>query len=275
MAERIKVAINGVMGRMGMQVARLLYQDDSFIVVGGIERKNHPSIGVDIGTLINGKRSEVKVKATPEEIKPEPACIIDFSTPASTLAVLDYAKKKSIPMIIGTTGFSKEELTTIEQSARNIAIVLSPNMSVLVNLVFKIVELVAKTVGDNFDAEIVEVHHKNKMDAPSGTAIKLADIIAHAYNKSLNDIVRYERYGQIGIRPKGEIGVQSLRGGDVVGEHTVMFIGAGERLEITHRAMSRENFANGALIAAKWVVNQSPGMYSMADVLGLTHLGRE
>ncbi len=270
MPDQVFVAVNGIMGRMGLQIARLLYQDPSFTIAGGIERKNHPSIGVDIGTLLQGKNSEVKVTDDPEMIKTKLDCIIDFTTPASTLAVLEYARKKKVAMVIGTTGFSKEETETINQAGKEIPIVISPNMSVLVNLVFKLVELAAHVVGDGYDAEIVEAHHKNKIDAPSGTAIKLADIIAHAYNKRLTDTARYERHGQIGVRPRGEIGIQTLRGGDIVGEHTVMFIGTGERLEITHRATSRENFANGALLAAQWAAHKQPGIYSMSDVLGLT-----
>jgi 4-hydroxy-tetrahydrodipicolinate reductase len=270
MAEQFRVSVNGIMGRMGMQIARMLSNDDSFDIIGGIERKDHPSLGVDIGMLIQGKNSGVRVTDNPESITAKPDCIIDFSTPASTLAILGYARKKKVSMVIGTTGFSKTGIETINQAGKDVAIVISPNMSVLVNLIFKLVELAANVVGDGFDAEIVEAHHKNKIDAPSGTAIKLADIIAHAYNKPLSDTARYERHGQIGVRPRGEIGIQTLRGGDIVGEHTVMFIGTGERLEITHRATSRENFAQGALLAAKWVVRKQPGVYSMSDVLGLT-----
>ncbi|MGB9736019.1 MAG: 4-hydroxy-tetrahydrodipicolinate reductase [bacterium] len=269
MADQVRVVVNGVMGRMGMQIARLLYQDPTFVVVGGIERKNHPSVGVDIGTFVKGEKSNIKVLDEPEDMQTRPDCIIDFSTPASTIGIINYAKREHVSMVIGTTGFSKNEMEAINQCGGDIPIVISPNMSVLVNVVFKVVELVAKTIGDSFDAEVLEIHHRNKMDAPSGTAIKLAEIISRAYDKPFNDSVRYERHGQIGIRPRGEIGVQSLRGGDVVGEHTVMFVGAGERIEITHRATSRENFAHGALLAAKWVVKQKPGIYSMADVLGL------
>lgn len=269
MADQIRIAVNGIMGRMGVQITRLLYQDPIFLMVGGIERKHHPSIGVDIGTFIMGKKSNVRITDNPYDIKVKPECIIDFSTTSSTLSILDFAKKEHIPMVIGTTGFSQVEIDTIHQSGNVIAIVMSPNMSVLVNVVFKLVELVAKTVSDGYDAEILEIHHRNKLDAPSGTAIKLADIITNAYSRPLNNTIKYERHGQIGVRPKGEIGVQSLRGGDVVGEHTVMFIGTGERIEITHRATSRENFAHGALLAAKWVVKQKPGIYNMSDVLGL------
>lgn len=269
MADPVAVAVNGVMGRMGLQIARLLSQNPSFRIVGGIERKGHSSVGVDIGLLIQGKNSGVMVTDDPSRITERVDCIIDFSTPASTLAILEYARKKKISLVIGTTGISKEDTEVIRQAGKETAIVQSPNMSVLVNLLFKLVELAAETAGDSFDAEIVEVHHKNKIDAPSGTALKLADIIARACNRQLSDTARYERHGQIGTRPRGEIGIQALRGGDIVGEHTVMFIGTGERLEITHRATSRENFAQGALLAAQWIAGKTPGVYTMGDVLGL------
>lgn len=269
MAEPIAIAVNGAMGRMGMQILRLLYNDRSFNVTSGIENKNHPSIGVDLGTLILGKKSGIEITDNPENITGKTDCIIDFSKPVSTLSILAYARQRHITMVIGTTGFSQTELEDINRASSEIAVVMAPNMGVLMNLTFKLVELTAKVLGDSYDAEIVEAHHKNKVDAPSGTALKLADTIANAYGKPLKEIARYDRHGTIGARPKGEIGIQTLRGGDIVGEHTVMFIGTGERLEITHRATSRENFAQGALLAAKWVVGKPPGMYNMIDVLGL------
>ncbi len=269
-AQPVSVAVSGIMGRMGQQIARLLFQDQSFVIAGGIERKNHPSLGMDIGMLIRGTNSGARVTDDPGSIPPPVDCIIDFSAPSSTLALLEFARKQKISMVIGTTGFSQEEIEQIRKAGKEIAIVHSPNMSILVNLLFKLVGFTAGVIGDGFDAEIVEVHHKNKVDAPSGTALKLAEAIAGAYNKPLAGAARYERHGQIGARPRGEIGIQALRGGDIVGEHTVMFIGTGERLEITHRATSRENFAQGALLAARWIAGKQPGMFSMADVLGLT-----
>ncbi len=173
-------------------------------------------------------------------------------------------------MVIGTTGFSAQELEEIDRAAKEIPIIMAPNMSVLVNLLFKLIGITAKVLDDGYDVEIVEAHHRNKVDAPSGTALRLAEIVAQARGKALDDIMRHDRHGKVGVRPRGEIGVQVVRGGDIVGEHTVMFIGAGERLEITHRATSRENFAQGALLAAKWAVGKAPGLYTMIDVLGLS-----
>ncbi|MCL4558105.1 MAG: 4-hydroxy-tetrahydrodipicolinate reductase [Deltaproteobacteria bacterium] len=271
MTEPIAVAVNGAMGRMGMQISKLLLEDPSCSIVAVVEKKGHPSVGVDIGTVVSSRKSGVLVSDDFNDIKGRVDCIIDFSAPASTLSVLRYAQDRHISMVIGTTGFSaKTEMEAIHRAGSETAIVMAPNMSVLMNVVFKLVELSARALGGSYDAEIVEAHHRNKVDAPSGTALKLADIIAHAYGRPLEEIARYERHGAVGARRSGEIGIQSLRGGDVVGEHTVMFIGAGERLEITHRATSRENFAQGAVLAAKWAAGKQPGLYSMAEVLGLT-----
>lgn len=269
MAEPIAVAVNGVMGRMGTQVLRLLGNDPDFRVVGGLERKGHPSAGLDLGIITSGKKSGVTVVDDPAVLAAPVGCIIDFSSPSSTLHLLDSAVRKHICMVIGTTGFSPAELERVQQAGNSTAVVMAPNMSVLVNLMYKLLEMTARALGDDYDTEIIEAHHRNKVDAPSGTAMKMAEIIAQAYHKPLQDIARYERHGSIGPRPKGEIGIQTVRGGDITGEHTVMFIGTGERLEITHCATSRENFAMGALIAAKWVSGKPPGVYNMIDVLGL------
>ncbi len=269
MGNPIAVAVNGVMGRMGTHVLRLLFSDQDFNIIGGIEKKGHTSTGLDLGVITSGKKSGLSIVDDPANIAGKIDCIIDFSLPASTLSILEFAIRKGVRMVIGTTGFPQSDVERIKQAGNEIAIVMAPNMSVLVNLAYKLVETAAKALGDNYDTEIVESHHKNKVDAPSGTTMKMAEIIAQAYNKPLKDIARYERHGSIGPRPKGEIGIQTVRGGDIVGEHTVMFIGTGERLEIIHRATNRENFAMGALIAAKWVVGKQPGMYNMIDVLGL------
>ncbi len=269
MAETTAIAINGAMGRMGMQIAKLLLEDPSCSIAAVVERKGHPSVGTDFGTLTSGRKSGISVSDDFGGIAGKIDCIIDFSAPVSTLSVLRYARGSHIPMIIGTTGFSKLELETIDRAGGEIAIVVAPNMSVLMNIVFKIVGLSAQVLGSGYDAEIVELHHRNKVDAPSGTALMLADIIARAYKRPLEELARYDRHGAVGARHSGEIGIQALRGGDIVGEHTVMFIGSGERLEITHRTTSRENFAQGAVLAAKWVTGKTPGIYTMSDVLGL------
>ncbi len=195
--------------------------------------------------------------------------VIDFTSPTATLAILKEAVSQKKPMVIGTTGFTTEETKKITVASKKIPIVLSPNMSVGVNVVFKLLTDATAALGDAFDAEIVEMHHRQKKDAPSGTALRMGEAIAQVRGTTLTDVGRFERSGVIGARPTGEIGIQSLRGGDVVGEHTVIFAGPGERIEITHRAHSRQNFARGALLAARWVVHQPPGLYNMMDVLNL------
>jgi 4-hydroxy-tetrahydrodipicolinate reductase len=178
--------------------------------------------------------------------------------------------KKDKPLVIGTTGFSPAELAQIRKAATRIPCVLSPNMSVGVNVMFKIVTEAARLLGQDYDMEIIEAHHRFKKDAPSGTALHLAEILAQATQQRLEDVATYSRKGQVGERKKSEIGIQAIRAGDIVGEHTVVFGGMGERLEIAHRAHNRDNFARGAIIAAKWVVHQPPGLYEMAHVLGLS-----
>ncbi|MCL4478424.1 MAG: 4-hydroxy-tetrahydrodipicolinate reductase [Deltaproteobacteria bacterium] len=269
MNKPISVAVNGAMGRMGMQVLKLLFNDTSFDVAGGIERKGHPSLLSQDNNTMEAK-STSNIVDDPGKINSSIDCFIDFSSPESTMKLIEYAKIKSIATVIGTTGFSQSEMETIHKTANIIPVLLSPNMSVLVNLAFKLVELSAKTLDDAYDAEIFELHHRNKVDAPSGTAIKFGELIAWARDKSFKDTARYARSGNTGARQKGEIGIQTLRGGDVAGEHTVMFIGTGERLEITHRSSSRENLAQGAVRAAKWIVGRPPALYNMFDVLGFS-----
>jgi len=171
--------------------------------------------------------------------------------------------------VIGSTGFTKEQLAEVSKYVQKVPCVLSPNMSIGVNLCFKVLAEIAKTIGDDYDMEIVEAHHRMKKDAPSGTAVKMAQVIAQAVNRNLEEVGVYARKGMIGERTKKEIGIQTLRAGDIVGEHTVMFAGKGERIEVTHRAHSRDTFAAGAVRAAKWVVGKKPGLYDMQDVLGL------
>src|SRR5262249_14438283 len=172
-------------------------------------------------------------------------------------------------MVIGTTGFSTSELDEVRTLARQVPCVCSPNMSVGVNLIYKVIAEMAKTLGDEYDIEVIEAHHRLKKDAPSGTALKIAEILARAVNRDLNHVGVYARKGMIGERKKGEIGIQTIRAGDIVGDHTILFGGVGERIEVTHRASSRDTFARGALRAARWVVKQPPGLYDMMDVLGL------
>ena len=265
----LTVVITGVAGRMGnalVWAARLAGAQ----VVAGVERKGCIAIGRDVGEVAGtGVLGGDVFQDLEKALEFHPDVVIDFTSPEAALEHAATCAKAKVPMVIGTTGLSPEQTDALRGFAKEIPIVWAPNMSVGVNVVIAMAAQLAKTLGEGWDVEIVETHHRLKKDAPSGTAIKLADEIAHALARSKDDI-RTARVGQIGERPKSEIGVQSLRGGDVVGEHTVFFFGDGERVELTHRATSREQFARGAMRAAAWVNGQPPGFYDMRDVLGFS-----
>jgi 4-hydroxy-tetrahydrodipicolinate reductase len=265
----IKVAIAGIAGRMGRSIASLLSGEEDIKIVGATERQGHTVVGKDIGVVLGSGELNVFVSDRIEEAASSADVIVDFTTPASTLTNARYASRSGKAMVIGTTGFSDEEIKEIEELAKNFACVISPNMSVGVNVMFDIVGRVARLLGEDFDVEILEIHHRHKVDSPSGTALKLGQVLAEALGREFRDVVRLQRSGNIGRRGKEEIGIQSIRGGDVIGEHTVLFLGSGERIEITHKASSRENFSRGAIRALRWVVGKPPGIYSMKDVLGL------
>jgi len=259
----IKVAVTGGKGRMGSLIANLVLQDKDFKLVGVTEKKTTEVIGKEFSV-------GVKFYSSIKEIPEKPDVVIDFTLPEATLALLEEAKELKTALVIGTTGFSEEEKKKIEETASEIPIVFSPNMSLGVNLLFKLVAQVTRALKDKgYDVEIFEIHHRFKKDAPSGTAIRLAEIVAENLGKDLSEVAVYGRKGIVGERKPDEVGVLSARMGDVVGDHTVFFATLGERLELTHRATSRETFARGALVAAKWVVGKGAGLYTMFDVLGI------
>jgi len=264
----MKAIVTGAAGRMGGRILCLL-AEQGHAVVGALERKGHPSLGKDPGEVAGFGRSGVLISDELAPLLGQAEVVIDFTIPDFTLQAAHCAAKKKIPMVIGTTGLSPSEVQELRSIASEIAIVFSPNMSIGVNVMFKAVSDLGKVLGEEYDIEVVEMHHRMKKDAPSGTALRLAEILAQARGGDLEEVGKFSRRGNIGERKKGEIGVQSLRGGDVVGEHTVIFAGPGERLELTHRAHSRDNFARGAVLAAAWVVHQRPGFYTMQNVLGL------
>ena len=264
----IKVAVVGVCGRMGMSIASLAGMDEDIELVGATEVPGHVSIGRDLGDLVEGAGPGVSVSDSIEVAARAADVIIDFTVPEATLAHAEYSVRNEKSMVIGTTGFTSEQREKLLRLLNRIPCVLSPNMSVGVNVLFEISRQVASHLGESYDAEIFETHHRGKADSPSGTAIALAEAVAAGLGSELKDVARYERHGRIGARKRGEIGIQTLRGGDVVGDHTVMFLGDGERVELTHKATSRENFSSGALRAAKWIPGKSPGVYAMRDVLG-------
>lgn len=256
-----KIIVSGASGRMGTRILELAKNQPSFEIVGGLESAQHPAIGkkiLDHSVLLESEIEKYQGKAQ---------VLIDFTAPKATLTYLHSIQHwKGISAVIGTTGFSKIEIETLHQIAKNIPIVMSPNMSVGVNLLFDLVHLVAQKIPD-YDIEIIEAHHNQKKDAPSGTALGLAKEITEALHRSLENDLQHGRKGEVGARTKKEIGMHAIRAGDIVGDHTVIFATQGERIELTHRASSRDAFASGALRAAQWIVQQKPGFYSMKDVL--------
>ncbi len=265
----MKLIISGSAGRMGRAILENLYQEDDLELGVALEKKEHPKIKQDVGKLIGIGTWGIPITSF---LKKSLLCgdvIIDFTYPQGTLKMVQEAEAKGKAIVIGTTGFTGPELKQIETAAKKIPIVLSPNMSVGVNVLFKLIAEAGKALGPSYDAEIMEIHHRQKKDAPSGTAIRMGEVLASSRGTSLQQVGRFARQGNIGAREPGEIGLQSLRGGDVVGEHTMTFAGPGERIELTHRAHNRNNFARGALMAARWVAEQKPGLYDMMDVLDL------
>lgn len=270
----MKLVVSGAAGRMGRAILDRLYEDSDLELAAALEKKGHPSVGKDAGLLIGVGKWGIPVSDHLKKGVQAGDVIIDFTFPGSTLPLLEEAEAKQKPMVIGTTGFNREEEKRLEKASQKIPIVLSPNMSVGVNVMFKLLSDAARALGEAYDIEILEIHHRQKKDAPSGTALRIGELLAAARGASLSQVGRFSRKGTIGARPTGEIGIQSLRGGDVVGEHTVTFAGPGERIEVTHRAHSRNNFARGALVAAQWVADQKPALYDMMDVLGLKNGSR-
>ncbi len=265
----IKAIVTGAAGRMGCSIIRAIHQTDGIEVVGAVERDGHPLFGRDAGEVAGLGPMKVRIVYGLENILERADVVIDFTTPQATIANMEKVSTAGKAWVIGSTGFTKEEEDNLRRLTGKFPCVFSPNMSVGVNILFKIIQDVAKVLGDDYDVEIIEAHHRHKKDAPSGTAMKMAQVVANSLGRDLSVVGKFSRHGITGERDRKEIGVQSIRAGDIVGDHTVMFCGTGERIEITHRAQSRDNFAIGAVRAAMWVVKQKPGMYDMMDVLGL------
>jgi len=264
---KARVVICGAAGRMGRMLVRLVADHERAEVVAAVEAAGHPAVGRDVGEVAAIGPLGVRVGA---QYEPAPDTVtLDFTTPAATLAHLEKAAAAAAAMVIGTTGFTPEQRRTLERLAPSTRVVFSPNMSLGVNLLMKLARTAAAILDSSFDIEIVEMHHRRKVDAPSGTALELGRQVARARGQDLEESACFGRHGAVGARRDGEIGFAALRGGDVVGDHTVIFAGEGERLELTHRAQSRECLARGALAAALWLIEQPPGLYSMAHVLGL------
>ena len=263
----IKVIVCGGCGKMGSKVAQLIYQDKDMGLIGIIESPSHPDIGKDWGIAVGMGENGIIVKDNLEEIIQNSDQIVEFTSPQVAIQHLKIVSKHKKAMIMGTTGFSPEEIKEINKLAQGTPFLLSPNMSLGVNLLFKLATETAAALSDDYDIEIVEAHHRFKKDAPSGTAKKLAQEIAKAKGVSLDKVAIYGREGMTGERKRGEIGIHSIRGGDIAGEHTVMFTALGERLELTHKAHSRDTFAYGTIQAIKFMKGKPPGFYEMKDVL--------
>ncbi len=254
---------------MGGRIATLCAAAPGIEIAGAVEAPGHPLVGADIGEALALGRTGVIVTDNLESCIDGGDVVIDFTHHDAAVKNAKTASAHGRAVVIGTTGLTSDETAEVARIARNARCVMAPNMSVGVNVMFKVLDSVARILGDDYDVEIVEAHHNLKKDAPSGTAVKMAQCIAGALGRELDEVANYGRKGMIGAWPKPEIGIETVRAGDIVGEHTVIFGGMGERLEFIHRAHSRDNFARGAVRAALWIVGQKPGLYDMQDVLGL------
>lgn len=265
----IKIGVAGAAGKMGSRITALSKEYEGLQLAGVFEKNGHKDIGKDIGPIAGIGESGLKLSDSIESIISSVDLIIDFTSVESTKENLKVASRSGKAMVIGTTGLTKDDLKEVYSCIRSIPCVMASNMSLGVNLLLKVLQDVARVLGDDYDVEIVESHHRLKKDAPSGTALKMAQVIADAVERNLEEVAVYARKGLIGARTKKEIGIQTVRAGDIVGEHTVLFGGLGERIEITHKASSRDTFARGALKAALWLGGKPAGLYDMQDVLGL------
>ena len=262
----ISLGIIGAAGRMGRRIGALALEDEDFSVACAIEHSDHPAQGVDFGELIGLGNLGLPISSVWSE---RPEVLIDFTKPKATIEALSAARKDGIPIVIGTTGLSAEQLGTLDEAAKEIPVLHAANMSLGVNLLFHLVGKVASALGESYDIEITETHHRFKKDAPSGTAMELARQICKATGKDITKCLTHGRDGPEAARQPGNIGMHARRQGDVIGEHTVAFGTLGETIELSHKAHSRDIFARGALKAAAWLAGKKPGLYSMLDVLDL------
>lgn len=269
----IKVAIHGADGRMGHSLVQACHEAGALQLSAALERPESASLGTDAGQLAGLPPLGIPLTSSLAAVIERVDVVIDFTRPGPSLAALELCRQHGKRMVIGTTGFSPEEREQIEAVARETPVVLAPNMSVGVNLCLKLLDIAARIIGDTTDIEIIEAHHRHKVDAPSGTALRMGEVVAEALGRDLQTCAVWGREGHTGERDPKSIGFSVIRAGDIVGEHTVMFADEGERVEITHNASSRMTFAKGAMRAAEWLASQPAGLYDMQDVLGLRTLG--
>lgn len=265
----IRIGIVGAAGRMGQCLVKACEAGEELVLTAALERPNEPSVGQDAGEVAGIGKLDIPISTHLDEVIEAFDVLIDFTRPEATLAAIDVCRQHGTRAVIGTTGFTPEQRLQIEDAARRMAIMLAPNMSVGVNLSLKLLEMTAKIMGRDCDIEVIEAHHRYKVDAPSGTALRMGEVVAEALGRDLRDCAIYRREGQTGERKQETIGFSTIRAGDIVGEHTVMFADDGERVEISHKATSRMTFANGAMRAARWIMAKPNGLYDMQDVLGL------
>jgi 4-hydroxy-tetrahydrodipicolinate reductase len=267
-ASQHRIAVAGASGRMGHMLIEAIREAQDCRLAGALDQPSSPAIGNDAAAFL-GHASGVPVSADLRAGLAQAQVLIDFTRPEGTLNHLKVCRELGVKAVIGTTGFSESQKQQIADAARDIAIVLAPNMSVGVNVTLKLLEMAAKALSTGYDIEIIEAHHRHKVDAPSGTALKMGEVIAQAMGRDLKDCAVYAREGVTGERDPSSIGFATIRGGDIVGDHTVLFAGTGERIEITHKSASRATYAQGSLRAVRFLADKKAGLYDMFDVLGL------
>jgi 4-hydroxy-tetrahydrodipicolinate reductase len=265
---QLKIAVAGASGRMGRMLIETIQNADDAVLVGALDVAQSPAIGTDAAAFL-GKPANVKIESDLAKGLGNAEFLIDFTRPEGTLKHLEFCAQHGIKVIIGTTGFDEAGKAAIAAAAKQTAVVFAPNMSVGVNVTLKLLEMAAKSFSHGYDIEIVEAHHRHKVDAPSGTALKMGEVIASALGRDLDDVAVYAREGVTGERDPSSIGFATIRGGDIVGDHTVLFAGIGERIEISHKSSSRFSYAQGSVRAARFLADKKTGLYDMQDVLGL------
>jgi len=268
MTSKTKVGVVGASGRMGQMLIQSVSQSDHCELAGAVDLDGSPLLGFDAGQLL-GIATGVKVSSDLSQGLKGAQALIDFTRPQGTMAHLEFCQANGIQMVIGTTGFSDQEKELIHEASKRIAILMAPNMSVGVNVTLKLLALAAKALNEGYDIEVIEAHHRHKVDAPSGTALKMGEVLALALGRDLKTHGVFAREGHTGERDPKSIGFSTIRGGDIVGDHTVLFAGTGERIEITHKSSSRSTYAQGSLRAVRFLAHQKTGLFDMFDVLGL------
>ena len=264
----MKIAIAGASGRMGRMLIETVLNTDGVTLAGALEHASSPALGQDAGLFL-GRETGIKISSDIEAVLGAADCLIDFTRPEGTLVHLEVAKRLGKKIVVGTTGFDAEGKQALADAAKSIGVVFASNFSVGVNATFKLLEVAAKLLSTGYDIEVIEAHHRHKVDAPSGTALTMGEVIANALGRNLDDCAVYAREGHTGPRDPNSIGFATIRGGDIVGDHTVMFAGIGERIEISHKSSSRQSYADGAVRAARFLADKPSGMFDMQDVLGL------